>query len=110
MSPKPRVIKDYETLPTEIQEQIKIAYPHGYHKKLIQFTDARGAKVSALPYETDEKYYLVRMTVAEAQQIVADDDDFDEEGLLREEQQDIYEDRYEELDYIDPDTEEDEDE
>ncbi|NBB89388.1 MAG: hypothetical protein GVX96_06365, partial [Bacteroidetes bacterium] len=46
MSAKPRIIKDYEKLPTEIQEQIKISYPHGYHKKLIQFTDARGAKVS----------------------------------------------------------------
>jgi hypothetical protein len=108
MSQKPRVIKDYDKLSTEIQEQIKIAYPHGYHKKLIQFTDARGAKVSALPFETDEKYYLVRMTVAEARQIVADDDDFDDEGLLREEQQDIYEDRYEELDYIPQDKDEDE--
>ena len=110
MSDKPRVIKDYEKLPQEIQEQIKIAYPHGYYKKLIQFTDARGAKVSALPFETDEKYYLVRMTIAEARQIVADDEDFDDDGMLREERQDVYEDRYEELDYIEQDTEEDEDE
>jgi len=41
---------------------------------------------------------------------VADDDDFDDDGMLREERQDVYEDRYEDLDYIDPDTEEDEDE
>lgn len=108
MSQKPRVIKDYEKLPSEIQEQIKIAYPHGYHKKLIQFTDARGAKVSALPFETDEKYYLVRMTIAEARQIVAEDDDFDEDGMLREDRQDVYEDRYEDLDYIAQDSEDDE--
>ncbi len=110
MNDKPRVIKDYEKLPQEIQEQIKISYPYGYHKKLIQFTDARGAKVSALPFETDDKYYLVRMTVAEARQIVAEDDDFDDEGTLKEDRQDVYEDRYEELDYIDPDSETDEDE
>jgi len=109
MDGKPRIIKDYEKLPTEIQEQIKINYPHGYHKKLIQFTDARGSKVSALPFETDDKYYLVRMTIAEARQIVEDDDDFDDDGLLKEERQDVYEDRYEELDYIDPDTEESDD-
>jgi hypothetical protein len=110
MNDKPRVIKDYEKLPLEIQEQIKISNPHGYHKKLITFTDARGAKVSALPFETDEKYYLVRMTVAEARQIVAEDEDFDDEGSLKEERQDVYEERYEDLDYLELESETDEDE
>jgi hypothetical protein len=49
--------------------------------------------VSALPFETDEKYYLVRMTMAEAQAIIEDDDDYDDEGNLTDEAKEDIEDR-----------------
>ena len=74
-SSKPRVIKDFEKLDPEIQEQIKLAYPYGFYDSLIHFYNKEGNKVSALPFETDEKYYMVRMTIAEAKAIIADDDD-----------------------------------
>jgi hypothetical protein len=32
---KPRVIKDFEKLETELQEQIKLAYPDGFYENLI---------------------------------------------------------------------------
>ena len=60
---KPRVIKDYEKLDPEIQERIKLEYPSGYSDNLIYFNNKEGKRVSALPFETDDKYYLVRMTV-----------------------------------------------
>ena len=70
MANKPRVVKDYEKLDPEIQEQIKLMYPYGFAKHLIQYKNAEGKFVSALPFETDDRYYLVRMTLNEARQII----------------------------------------
>lgn len=98
MSTKPRVVKDYEKLDTNIQEMIKLEYPFGFEDHLVIFNNAEGKRVSALPFETDEKYYLVRMTVAEAQEIIEEDDDYDDEGNLTEEAQEEYEDKHDEGD------------
>jgi hypothetical protein len=98
--PTPRVIKDYEKLDMAVQEQIKLAYPYGFAKSLIFFTDKEGVKVSALPFETDDKYNLVRMTKLEAQQIIKDDEDYNEMGQLKETVKFDYEDKYSDLDYM----------
>lgn len=92
---KPRVIKDFEKLEESIQEQIKVEYPYGFHRNLITFNDVRGMKVSALPFETEEKYYLIRMSVSEAKQIIEEDEDYDEEGLLKDEIKEAYIDKHE---------------
>ncbi len=97
---KPRVIKDYEALEPAIQEQIKLNYPFGFSQHLISYTDREGKIVSALPFETDEKYYLVRMTLYEAQAIVEEDDDFDDSGTLKDDAKESYEDKYSDLDSI----------
>jgi len=80
---KPRIVKDYDKLPLDIQGQIKLNYPQGFAGSLITYIDAKGKVVSALPYETDDHYYLVRMTLEEAYDIVENDDDFDDDGVLR---------------------------
>ena len=82
---KPRVIKDYEKLDLPIQEQIKLHYPRGFEKNLVKFQNKEGKMVSALPFETEDKYYLIRMTVSEAIEIIEDDDDYDDFGLLKDE-------------------------
>ncbi|RMF32452.1 MAG: hypothetical protein D6765_00330 [Bacteroidetes bacterium] len=97
---KPRIVKDYEKLPPEIQEQLKLAYPFGFSKHLISYKNKEGKNVSALPFETDEVYYLVRMTQNEARQIIADDEDFDEFGNLKESIREEYEDKYKDLSYM----------
>lgn len=97
---KPRVIKDFDKLNAIIQEQIKLAYPYGFYENLIHFNNKDGKKVSALPFETDEKYYLVRMSVAEAKALVEDDDDFDDDGNLRDSVKEDYEDKYSDVDYM----------
>lgn len=107
---KPRVIKDYEKLDEHIQEQIKLVYPDGFSHQLVSFVNREGKKVSALPFETDEKYYLVRMTVQEAREIIEDDDDYDEEGTLKEGIREEYEDKYADLDYISDTMADDEEE
>lgn len=93
---KPRVVKDYDKLDVEIQEQIKLAYPHGFERKLIKFTNAKGQLVSALPFETEDKYYLIRMTLEEARGIIEEDDDYDEDGHLKDDIKATYEEKYDE--------------
>ncbi len=95
MNTKPRVVKDFDKLDTDIQEMIKLEYPYGFEDNLIKFNNAEGKQVSALPFETEEKYYLVRMTVAEAQEIIEEDDDYDADGNLTEEAQEEYEEKHE---------------
>jgi hypothetical protein len=78
-----RIVKDYDALPEEIINQVKLKYPTGYEAHLVSYTNAEGKLVTALPFATDDIYYLIRMTVAEARQIVRDDEDFDDDGVLR---------------------------
>lgn len=97
---KPRVIKDYDKLDPETQEKIKLEYPSGYSENLIYFNNKEGKRVSALPFETDEKYYLVRMTVYEAERIIEEDDDYDSTGALKDSAKEEYESKYADDDII----------
>lgn len=81
---KKRIVKDFEALPDELIARIKLEYPYGFAQHLLSYTNKDGNKVSALPFETEEVYYLIRMTVLEAQQIIEEDEDYDEGGTLRE--------------------------
>ncbi len=87
---KPRIVKDYEKLSEDIQNSVKLTYPYGFEKELITFKNAEGKFVSALPYETEDHIYLIRMTRAEAKEIVQDDDDFDDDGNLKTKFQDEF--------------------
>lgn len=80
---KKRIVKDYELLPEAIIERVKVEYPYGFEENLLTFTNREGKKVSALPFETEDIYYLIRMTILEARQIIEDDDDYDDDGTLR---------------------------
>jgi len=80
---KPRIVKDYDKLPEDIINRVKLQYPDGFVDHLISYTNKEGKKVSALPFDTDEVYYLIRMTASEARQIIEDDEDYDEYGVLR---------------------------
>jgi hypothetical protein len=86
---KKRVVKDYEALPEDITRLVKIKYPTGYVDHLVTYTDKEGKKVSALPFETDDTYYLIRMTIIEAKRIVKEDEDFDDDGVLKGEFADV---------------------
>ncbi|MBR5983302.1 MAG: hypothetical protein IK025_06245, partial [Bacteroidales bacterium] len=76
---KPRVIKDYDKLDKEVKDLIKATYPHGYADKLVQYPNKDGALVSALPFETEDKIYLVRMNNDEVKIVYSDSEDYDDD-------------------------------
>ncbi|GAB5551699.1 MAG: hypothetical protein Sapg2KO_12900 [Saprospiraceae bacterium] len=115
---KPRVVKDYEKLSDEVKEQIKLIYPRGFSQHLVSFTNRDGEKKKGLPFETEDFYYLIRMTTVKATQIIEDDDDFNDQGVLKQEALLDYTEKYEDedtlslnanddndFDIVDPDTE-----
>jgi hypothetical protein len=106
---KPRIIKDYNKLDKALQEQIKLVYADGFAEHLIHFFDKDGIKVSALPFETEDKYYMLRMTENEAIRIVDEDDDFDDDGLLKSDVKQDYEDKYADLEHVADQISEDDD-
>ena len=93
---KPRVVKDDEKLDAAIIEQIKLEYPSGFYQHLVSYTDKDGNKRMALPFEAEDKYYLVRMSVQEAKNIIEDDDDYDDDGMLKDDILQDYSDKYDE--------------
>ena len=107
-SNKPKVIKDYEKLDPEMQEKIKLEYPLGYSDSLIYFNNKEGKRVSALPFETEDKYYLVRMTIYEAEKIIEDDDDYDSTGALKSSAKEEYENKYSDDEFLAAEAEADE--
>lgn len=91
---KPKVIQNYEKLSKEIQEQIKLNYLEGFSEHLIEFTNPKGELVSALPFETEEKIYMVRMSIRKAMELVDQDSDYDEDGVLLSSRREKYEEKY----------------
>lgn len=98
---KPRVMTSFFKLDKEIQEQIKLNYPRGFEKYLIRFKNHKKKFVSALPYETDEKYYMVKMSMEEANKIILEDEDYNERGVLKTSVKESYEAKYEEEEELD---------
>lgn len=82
---KTRLVKDYDKLSADIQNQIKNAYPQGFAEHLITYIDAKGKVVSALPYEVGDYYYLVRMTLEEAYDISENEKEYEVEGVIPDE-------------------------
>jgi len=97
---KLRVIKDYEKLSKELKEQIKLVYPDGFSQYLIQFRNQKGDLISALPFETDDKIYMIKMSVQKAEELILLDPDYDDDGILKSEIKDKYADEHSDVDYL----------
>lgn len=104
---KPKVIKSYDTLSEELLEQLKLTYPRGFARHLVSFSDAKGVRQKGVPFETEDKYYLIKMSRAKAKTIIADDDDFDDDGKLKSKVKEKYIDNQNDLDFLNSNMNED---
>ena len=86
MQLKPRVIKDFDKLEKSMRDQLMQLYPNGFADFLVSYTDPKtGQERFAPPYETSDRYYMVRMDDFIESQIdrISEDDDFPkDEDLL----------------------------
>ena len=62
-----------------------------------------------LPFETEDKIYLVRMTPVKAETIIEDDDDYNDDGILKSSIKEKYEEKYDDIDYLNINANEDND-
>ena len=84
---KPRVIKYFDNLDDKTKIELLELYPYGFDRNLITFKNHKGELISALPYENEESYYMIKMSKAEAQEYYSDledadldtDEDFDDD-------------------------------
>ncbi len=97
---KLRVIKDFDKVDKEIQEQIKLVYPEGFSQHLVEYKNKDNETVFALPFETDEKIYMIRMSLKKAIQLIQEDSDYDDDGILKDDIREKYEDEHSDVEYL----------
>lgn len=71
---KKRIVKAYDTLSPELVKLMHAAYPDGFEGAMISFFDRDGKRVSAIPFETDDIYYLIKMVEKKSKPAKGDDD------------------------------------
>lgn len=60
---KRRSVVSFANLPEELQEEVKKLYPYGYNEAMMRIEKPNGEFFYAVPFETDEVSYLVKVTV-----------------------------------------------
>lgn len=73
---KKRLVVSFNNLPVELQEQVKALYPYGYSDSMMRIDKPNGDFFFAVPFETEEVSYLVKIDV-KIDEIPSDDDDKD---------------------------------
>lgn len=73
---KKRLVVSFNNLPAELQEAIKVAYPAGFADVMIRVPKPNGEFFFAVPFETEEISYLVKIDV-KIDDTNPDDDDKD---------------------------------
>ena len=61
---KLKVVIDYSKLSGELLELFNESYPYGVAGQTVRFPNAKGETVTAVMLETDDKIYLVKLSVS----------------------------------------------
>lgn len=61
---KKRVIVDHKNISNELIQKLMEKHPYGYEEAVIKFRNAKGEMVSAVPIETDDTKYLIKVSIA----------------------------------------------
>ena len=87
---KRRVIVDYKNVTPQILELFSDRYPYGYEDEdIIKFKNSKGEMVRAVPFETKDTKYLIKISVQMDAKIDAFMDDEDDEDGMQSEVGDI---------------------
>ena len=75
-SAKKRLVVSFNNMAPELQEEVKAAYPLGYTDYMMRIDKPNGDFFFAVPFETEEISYLVKIDV-KIDDASTDDDDKD---------------------------------
>lgn len=75
-APKKHVVASFRNLPQELQEAVKLKYPLGFGEAMMRIDKPNGDFFYAVPFDTEEIAYLVKIDV-KIDENVQDDDDKD---------------------------------
>lgn len=73
---KKNLVTSFNNLSPELQESVKALYPLGYTEAMIRVDKPNGDFFYAVPFETEEVAYLVKIDV-KIDDVIDDDDDKD---------------------------------
>lgn len=73
---KKRLVVSFNNLPAELQEALKVAHPAGFADVMMRIPKPNGEFFFAVPFETEEISYLVKIDV-KIDDTDPDDDDKD---------------------------------
>ncbi len=71
---KRRSVVSFANLPEELQEEVKKLYPYGYNEAMMRIEKPNGEFFYAVPFETEEVSYLVKVTVKIDDHVDEEDD------------------------------------
>jgi hypothetical protein len=75
------VIKDYKSMTPDLMALLVEAYPDGFEYDTEYFTNSKGERVEAVPLETEDTKYLIKVSTTLVQNFEAfDEDDSDDEA------------------------------
>ncbi len=74
ISNKKRLVASIHNLPVELQEAVKALYPLGFQEAMIRIEKPNGDFFYAVPFETEEIAYLVKIDVKIDDAVDEDDD------------------------------------
>ncbi len=81
---KLRRIVDYKNLSNELIDKLDALYPDGYEDKdFVKFQNAQGDTISAIPLETDDAMFLVKLTTIVRE--ITEDVEIEDPAILEEE-------------------------
>ena len=60
---KRRSVVSFANLPEELQEEVKKLYPYGYNEAMMRIEKPNGDFFYAVPFETEEVSYFVKVAV-----------------------------------------------
>jgi hypothetical protein len=66
---KLKVVIDYSKLSPELLELFNQTYPYGVAGQTVRFPNAKGETVTAVMLETDDRVYLVKLSVSQQQSL-----------------------------------------
>ncbi|MEQ8534979.1 MAG: hypothetical protein RIF36_13855 [Imperialibacter sp.] len=78
---KKRVIKSYEKLDQAMKDLLQEAYPSGFTGNVIRLTNAQNETYFAVPLETEEANYLIKVPLESMKSKAAANDDDDDDGF-----------------------------